>query len=344
MLIEPYKEGHAIALLADGKLENLLIDPPTLEPPNLIGATFVAEIERVVKGINACFLILPNGRKGFLRETNGLVEGERVIVQASTYTSSEKAQVVSQRLVFKGRYVIITPGVLGINVSKEIQDKQRRADLVNLITRSGSDLFDEAGIIIRSACSIATDELILEDYITRFNEFSKICNFTKSRVEIIFPAPLAREIVFRDWGIQSATKIIEEKDCFDRFGIWEQISELQQPVVKLKDDAWMSIEQTQAMVVIDVNSGGNLRSTSQANANEAACEELPRQLRLRGLGGKVVIEFAPLRKSFRKKIEEKIRYEFMNDKPYIKFAGWSPLGNYELERTRDRLPIATIQL
>ncbi len=344
MLIEPFRDGHAVALLNNGSLDNLLIDIPKVREEYLMGATFFAEVERVIKSLGGCFLKLPNGKKGYLRETKGLHEGQWLIVQANNYTPPDQALVVSRKITHKGRYVIITPGVLGVNVSREITDDYRRDELVNLIKSSNLDFLNEAGVIIRSASHNATQEDVLSDLAVKFEEFSRVSNVNRTTGGIILSAPSAREIGLRDWEYSNETSVIEEQACFDQFGLWEQILELQTPHVKLNAHAWMSVEPTQGMVVIDINTGGNLGARAHLDANLSACVALPRQLRLRGLGGKIVIEFAPLNKNLRNQVEKKIRLEFKQDKTSVKLAGWTPLGNYELEKSRDRFPLANVKL
>ena len=77
-------------------------------------------------------------------------------------------------------------------------------------------------------------------------------------------------------------------------------------------------------------------------ANLEAARELPRQLRLRGLGGQVIVDFAPLRKSDRKRIEEALKTAFRRDPIETTLAGWTPLGNFELQRKRERRPLSEL--
>ncbi len=131
-------------------------------------------------------------------------------------------------------------------------------------------------------------------------------------------------------------------DPFDELGVWDEIDGLRQPRVDLPSGAWMAIETTRALVTVDVNTGDQFGGGAAMTANIEAARELPRQLRLRGLGGQIVIDFAPLKKVQRKKIEETLKSAFRKDPIGSTLAGWTPLGNFELQRKRERRPLSEL--
>ena len=101
----------------------------------------------------------------------------------------------------------------------------------------------------------------------------------------------------------------------------------------------MMIEPTRALVAIDVNTGNDTTPAAALKVNIAAARDLPRQLRLRGLGGQIVVDFAPMPKKDRAILDQVIRAAFKSE-PEVNLAGWTTLGLYELTRKRDRLPLA----
>jgi Rne/Rng family ribonuclease len=121
-------------------------------------------------------------------------------------------------------------------------------------------------------------------------------------------------------------------------GIWEEIDALRQPQVAL-GAGFISIEPTKALVAVDVNTGADLSPAAALKANLAAARELPRQLRLRGLGGQVVIDFAPLAKPDRARVEQTLTAALRGDGIDTTIAGWTPLGHLELLRRRTRRPL-----
>jgi Rne/Rng family ribonuclease len=101
----------------------------------------------------------------------------------------------------------------------------------------------------------------------------------------------------------------------------------------------MFVEPTRALIAVDVNTGSDTTPAAALKANLAAARELPRQLRLRGLGGQIVVDFAPMPKRDRAVLEQCLRASFRKEASETTLAGWTPLGNYELQRKRDRMPL-----
>jgi Rne/Rng family ribonuclease len=122
----------------------------------------------------------------------------------------------------------------------------------------------------------------------------------------------------------------------------EQIDALLSPRVALTGGGHMMIEPTRALVAVDVNTGPDTSPAAALKANIAAARDLPRQLRLRGLGGQVVVDFAPQPKKERAILEQVIRAAFKGDGPDVTLAGWTTLGLYEFTRRRDRLALVEL--
>ena len=125
------------------------------------------------------------------------------------------------------------------------------------------------------------------------------------------------------------------------FGLAEMIDDLLAPRVGLSGGGHMMIEPTRALVAVDVNTGPDTSPAASLKANIAAARELPRQLRLRGLGGQVVVDFAPMPKRDRAVLDQVIRAAFKGETE-ANLAGWTTLGLYEMTRKRDRLPLAEL--
>jgi Rne/Rng family ribonuclease len=103
----------------------------------------------------------------------------------------------------------------------------------------------------------------------------------------------------------------------------------------------MLIEPTRALVAVDVNTGPDTSPAAALKANIAAARDLPRQLRLRGLGGQVVVDFAPMPKRERHILDQVLKAAFKTDGE-ANLAGWTTLGLYEMTRKRDRLPLSEL--
>jgi Rne/Rng family ribonuclease len=148
--------------------------------------------------------------------------------------------------------------------------------------------------------------------------------------------------VLSDARISQRIERFDGADLFDHYGVWDEIEKLKSPRVDLPSGAWMAIEPTRAMVTVDVNTAGEFGGGAALTANLEAAKELPRQLRLRGLGGQVTIDFAPLPKKDRRRIEDALKTSFRRDPVDTALAGWTPLGHFELQRKRERRPLSEL--
>ena len=103
--------------------------------------------------------------------------------------------------------------------------------------------------------------------------------------------------------------------------------------------AWIEVEPTRALVAVDVNTGPDTSSAAGLKANIAAARALPRALRLRGLGGQIVVDFAPMPKKDRRTLDQVLTSAFRADSVETALVGWTTLGHVELSRKRERLPL-----
>lgn len=337
VVLDLLRGREAAALVVDGRLEDLLIDPPDDRPAP--EAIFRAVVDRPVKGQGGLFVRLPGG-SGFLRATSGLAPGQSLLVQVSGSAEAGKAVPVTARLLFKSRLCIVTPDAPGLNVSRRIRDEALREELAALAAEVMAGADPSLGLILRSACELAPDDEIAEDIRTTRALAEAILADTTGGPELLLDAPGAHQLAWRDWSEPAPDEVAEAEGAFDNHGIVEMIDGLLSPLVPLPGGAHMAIEPTRALVAVDVNTGADTSPAAALKANVAAARDLPRQLRLRGLGGQVVVDFAPMPKRDRATLEQVLRAAFKAEAAETSLAGWTPLGLYELVRKRDRLPLA----
>lgn len=330
---------EAAALMLDGQLEDLILDPGAAAP-FAPGAICRAVVDRQMKGQGGVFVRLPHGGKGFLRETGGLAPGQAVLVQVTGGTEPGKAVPVGTRLLFKSRYAIVTPGAPGLNVSRRIRDAETRGALEALAAEAMTGT--AAGLILRSACEAAEADAIVED-ITQMRSLAEavLADLT-GPPELLFDAPAPHEEAWRDWAEPAPDEVADDPGAMTAHGVEEALAALLVPRVALPIGAHMMIEPTRALIAVDVNTGSDGSPAAALKANIAAARELPRQLRLRGLGGQITIDFAPMAKKDRATLEQQLRAAFKGEAAETSLAGWTPLGNFELQRKRDRVPLAAI--
>ncbi len=335
VLLDTIKDRPAAALLVDGRLEDLAIDPATDAP--LPGAIYRAVADRPMKGQGGLFVKLPEG-SGFLRQTAGIAPGQRLLVQITGPAEAGKAYPVTTRLLFKSRFAIVTPGAPGLNISRRIKDEDVRAELEAVAAAAMAGADESLGLILRSACVHANDDEIADDINAMRDLAQAVLADLAGDPELLVEGAGAHETAWRDWADPEPDQVIE--GGFADHNVLEMIDALLSPRVWL-GEGHMMIEPTRALLAVDVNTGNDTSPAAALKINIAASRELPRQLRLRGLGGQVVIDFAPMPKKERAILDQVIRAAFKSESE-VNLAGWTTLGLYEMTRKRDRLPLAEV--
>lgn len=339
ILLDEIAGRRAAALMVDGRLEDLLIDPPESAPPGP-GAIYRARVDRQMKGQGGVILQLGDGQRGFLRQARGLTPGQSLLVQVNSYAEPGKAPPVTTRLLFKSRYAIVTPGAPGLNVARSIRDEAERDRLLEIAHAARAEMDAALGLILRSACAGVDGDAIAEDIGTMTDLARKIMAEDGAGAPApLLDAPDAELLAWRDWADPDPDAVIDEAGAFVAHGVLDEIAALADPVVALRGGFSMAVEPTRALVAVDVNTGGDTSPAAGLKANLAALRALPRQLRLRGLGGQVVLDLAPSPKKDRRQIEQAARGALRTDPVETALVGWTPLGHLELQRKRERLPL-----
>ncbi|MGV8950234.1 MAG: ribonuclease E/G [Cypionkella sp.] len=332
VLLDTIKDRPAAALLLDGRLEDLAIDP--IDDAPLPGAIYRAVADRPMKGQGGLFVKLPEG-SGFLRQTAGIAPGQRLLVQITGPAEAGKAYPVTTRLLFKSRYAIVTPGAPGQNVSRRIKDEELRAELAALAGEAMKGAAETLGLILRSAAAEADADEVSEDITAMRDLAEAVLADLEGGPELLVEGAAAHETAWRDWADPAPDEVIE--GGFADHGVLEMLDDLLSPRVPL-GEGHMMIEPTRALIAVDVNTGRDTTPAAALKVNIAAARELPRQLRLRGLGGQIVVDYAPMPKKDRAILDQVIRAAFKAENE-INIAGWTTLGLHEMTRKRDRLPL-----
>jgi len=268
-----------------------------------------------------------------LRQVKGLAPGQTLLVQVSGFAEAGKAIPVTSKILFKSRYVIVTPDAPGLNISRSIKDDDRRDALLQII-RERLDPF-EYGMILRSSCADADDEDILDDAQNMLGLASAVMADQDGEPELLVEADTPHTLGWREWT--APADVVTEAGCFETHGVLDMIEDLKYPAVRI-DGGHYYVEPTRAFVTVDVNTGKDTSPAAGIKANIAMVRDLPRQLRLRGLGGQIVIDPAPMPKKDRKTVESALKAALRKDSVETNFVGWTSMGLIELQRARVRVP------
>ena len=334
ILLDHLGEAEAAALIVDGRLEDLLLDGDGAPRP---GTIYRALADRPVKGQGGMFLKTPDG-SAFLRQVKGLSPGQPILVQVTGYAEPGKAIPVTQKLLFKSRYAIVTPDAPGLNISRSIRDDDMRDKLLELAhdVMDGSDM----GLILRSCCAEADADDIADDIAAMADLARKVMSDSAGDAETLAEGDGPHVLAWRDWT--DPAQIVTDDGSFETNGVLDLIDDLKDTRATLQGGGAIFIEPTRALVAVDVNTGSDASLAAGIKANMNAARELPRQLRLRGLGGQIVLDLAPMPKKDRRVFETALRAAFRADQIDTVLVGWTPLGHYELQRKRARIPLSEV--
>ncbi|WP_299871072.1 ribonuclease E/G [uncultured Sulfitobacter sp.] len=330
ILLDHLGEVEAAALMVDGQLEDLLVDTPAPRP----GTIYRAQADRPVKGQGGMFLKTPDG-SAFLRQIKGLAPGQMILVQVSGYAEPGKAIPVTAKLLFKSRYAIVTPEAPGLNISRSIRDEDTRDRLLEVAHEVAAEA--PHGLILRSSCAEADAEEIAEDIAVMLGLADRVLEDDGTEVEVLAEGDGPHVLAWRDWV--AAAEVVTAEGSFDTHGVLDALETVRGIEVPLGGGAMMYVEPTRALVAVDVNTGRDTSLAAGVKANLACARALPRAMRLRGLGGQITLDLAPMPKKDRRGFESALRAALRADDIETALVGWTPLGHYELQRKRARAPL-----
>jgi ribonuclease G len=317
--------------------------------------------------------------KGFEKEgdieklgkiSNVFSKGNQVLVQVVKEPISTKGPRLSCELSIAGRYLVLVPFSDTVNVSKKIRSAEERKRLVRLITSIKPANF---GVIIRTVAekqSVTELDKDLRNLLTTWEDGMKKLAKAKGRDKVIGEMSMASSII-RDLLNESFDAITVEDELiydqirsyirsiapekekivklyngkaklFENFGIEKQIKSLFGQTISLPQGGYLIIEHTEALHVIDVNSGNksNQESDQENTAlktNLVAAKEIARQLRLRDMGGIIVIDFIDMKKAENKKaIYDAMKAEMKDDRSKNTVLPLTKFGLMQITRQRVR--------
>jgi len=333
ILLDHVNGVEAAALMVDGKLDDLLLDSTAPRP----GTIYRAIADRPVKGQGGMFLKTPDGA-AFLRQIKGLSPGQPILVQVSGYAEDGKAIPVAAKLLFKSRYAIITPDAPGLNISRRIRDEEERDRLLEI----AHEAMDGSGhgLIMRSSCAGADADAVAEDTFAMRDLAERVMADGGGGAEVLAQGDGPHVLAWRDWT--EPADVVTQAGCFEHQGVLDAIAQARGARVPLGNGASMFVEPTRALVAVDVNTGSDASLAAGVKANMACARSLPRALRVRGLGGQITLDLAPMPKKDRRQFESALRAAFRGDEVETTMVGWTPLGHYELQRKRARIALTQV--
>lgn len=364
--------------------EDILVEcHPLMKDNSLqIGDIYIGRVEKVVKNIQSAFIRLDKGNVGYLplddkpalvlnrrlpKGLSSIAENDMVLVQVEQEPQKMKQARVTGNIHLSGNYVVMDLSERKAGISKKIKDKQRINELKQLATEHMAQSEDSYGLVFRTASEHADSALISAEIIQFMQEFDEIIHKARygrntgllkkgkeewlalleeygvSRLdEIKTDLP---EIYKRLSGFVSKAVFYEEAyPLYKLLGLETELSRILNKKVWLKSGGFLIIEPTEAMVVIDVNSGKSIgRKNKDAHIlklNLEAASEITRQLRLRNLSGIIMVDFINMEKEEDKtQVIHCLEQGLKKDKVPGYFIEVTKLDVFELTRKKIRRPL-----
>ncbi|HXH27560.1 MAG TPA: Rne/Rng family ribonuclease, partial [Candidatus Polarisedimenticolia bacterium] len=297
-----------------------------------------------------------------------LEKGMEVLVQVIRDSFANKPPTFSTYYSLPGRYLVLMPGADASGISRKIEDEDHRGRLRKLL--SELQVPEGYGVIIRTAGMETTPvelQADLEALVELWRTIERASTQVKApsliyqerdlvirTIRDYFTSDIEEVLIDDDPTYQRSRKFFEthmpdkaglvklytgDKPIFSKHNLEEQIERIYKRVVQLKSGGSISIDQTEALTAIDVNSARSVRGASSEDTatrtNLEAAEEIARQLRLRDIGGLIVIDFIDMESSRHARQVERCFSEAMGrDKARYDVTRISKLGLMEVSRQR----------
>lgn len=374
------ERDNIAAVIEDGKVCEFYVHRGDM----LLNDVYLATVDNILPSIDAAFVNVGYDKMGFLHAHDAIGKGtlkeklspkQKIIVQVVKEPVGHKGPRVSTMISLPGRFLVLMPQETGINVSRKIVNQKERARLKSIIS-----LLKPVGIgvIVRTEAEGQSDADIQEDMEILLEKWNTIVTAAETR-----PAPsllyrdqdllyrVMREACSEDvdeiildtsYGVHRTQQILQNWNMNKNIdvnvykgsetllvasGIVKEIKAALQTKVNLPSGGYLFIQTTEALTVIDVNSGKFVSSTTQdetiVKTNLEAVHEIARQLRLRNIGGMVIVDFIDMNNRRDKlAIMEELEIALDKDKAKPQVGQLSDLGLVELTRHRQGQSLSEI--
>ncbi|MBP7860348.1 Rne/Rng family ribonuclease [bacterium] len=341
----------------------------------LLGDIYTCSVENILPGIDAAFVNLGKDKMGFLHANDipgqgtlkeRLVPKQKLLVQITKEPTGHKGPRVSTAISLPGRFLVLVPEERGVSISRRISDSRERARLksvVNLIKPPG------VGVIIRTEAKGQGDDELYEDFEQLWDTWQTIVSEAEGSIgplliyrdqdllyrvmrdaysqdvnEILVDTPDGQKRAtdyLQGWANKNTRVVLHTEDTplLINKGVDKEIEAALSDRAELPSGGHLNIQPTEALTVIDVNSGRFTSSRTQAETvrrtNMEAAQEIPRQLRMRNIGGMVIVDFIDMEsRRDQQQVLEMFERALEEDRAKPQIGQLSDLGLVELTRRR----------
>ncbi len=291
-------------------------------------------------------------------------KGKKILVQVKKDSNAKKGARVSTHINLPGKYIAFMPNTDVVTISQKIENKEERQRLLNIVKKN---LKSGNGAIIRTSAQNKDEETIIEDIKKLEKKWNNILktniNPDVNEPKLIYKAEDILEKMLIDLTDKNIDKIIvnskdeftrlekikkenteykniqieQSNDIFERYDLQKQIARIDDRKIWLKCGAFITIDKTEALTAIDINTG---KYTGKKDLEETVCKvnkeatiEIAKQLRLKDIGGIIIIDYIDMKNDEHKKyIENLLKEELKQDRAKTQVEGFTKLDLMELTR------------
>ena len=374
------ERDNIAAVMENGKVAEFYVHRGEI----ILGDVYLAQVENILPSIEAAFVNVGSDKMGFLHAQDVTGKGalqdklkpkQKLVVQVVKEPTGHKGPRVTTEISLPGRFLVLMPNEAGINVSKKITSAKERARLksivnllkpvgVGIIVRTEAEGQTEADIqedleillekwnnIVTSAESLTPPSLLYRDQDLLYRVIREACNEETQEIIVDTAFALNRvQNILQNWHMNKNINVTLYKGSeplLVAMDIHKEIKAALQMKVNLPSGGYLFIQTTEALTVIDVNSGKFTNSATQdetiLKTNIEAVHEIARQLRLRNIGGMIIIDFIDMNSRVDKlTMMEELEMAMEADKAKPQVGQLSDLGLVEMTRHRQGQALSEI--
>ncbi|KAF5075477.1 Ribonuclease G [anaerobic digester metagenome] len=366
-----------VALVEDGKLVELYYE--TKEEESLVGNVYAGRVDNVIPNLQACFVEIGSDKKGYLyygskravsdqqKNPSRPKVGDTLIVQVEKDAAGSKGAVLTQTISYPGKFIVLVQEEGEIGISRKITNNEERNRIRDILK---SIVPKEFGVVVRTNGEGKTEEDFQKE-LQSLLEKARVIENAQFRMapSLLLQQSLPVEKAVRDFYSEKIDEFVvndqqtyeyllktedfngekqprlllyqEKLPLFEEFFVESQSQKALDEKVWLKNGGFLVIQETEACVVIDVNSGksagkGDLEKAIQKTNLEAA-QEVAKQLRLRNLSGIIIVDFIDMTsQENRNIITKELEAAVNNDRIKTVVVGMTELGLMQITRKKTR--------
>ena len=368
-------EETRMGIVENGRLMEYVVERNN--SAQLVGSIFLGRVCNVVRGIQAAFIDIGLDKNAFLYlgDKTGITEGQRMLVEITKDARGSKGPTATLDISLAGRYAALLPEANYTGISRKITDSAERSRLKKIADEITNGA---AGAVMRTNAAGMPEEVLRADLQQLMADWQIIQaraklarspqvlhreldisvrivrDYLNARIdEVVVDSPAVygrlQELLQNIAESRNCKLLLHDKqtDIFSYYRLSDDIASISDRRIDLPSGGYLVIDYTEAMTVIDVNSGHfsgreNLAETVM-QINREAADEIARQLRLRDIGGIIVVDFIDMdKKEYREEIMERLQQALRADKMKPCVQDMTVLNLVEITRKKARQNLSTV--